>query len=134
MGILLCAKMTVQRKTTYKQNTNGYHSILVHTNLSINIKRLSSYLAISTNSKVYLSLYRSQSVHISLPPSLPPSLYIYIYIYILSVKSISPPPKKCFCPVGWGSRIHRQLLYSGIRPTHNECLGINLYNLIARFQ
>ena len=28
-----------------------------------------------------------------------------------------------FCPVGWGCRIHRLLLYRGVRPPPNECPG-----------
>ena len=38
------------------------------------------------------------------------------------------------CSVGWDSRIHRLLLYRGVRFPCNECPDLTLNNLIVSFQ
>ena len=55
--------------------------------------------------------------------------------YFLAVHNIASLLKQKHCPVGWGCRIHRLLLCSGVRPPPpTSVLDMTLNNLMERFQ
>ena len=45
--------------------------------------------------------------------------YIYIYIYMIFTRQFG-------CPVGWGCKIHRLHLCTGVRSPSNECPGYDM--------
>ena len=66
-------------------------------------------------------------------------MYIYMYIILWQqsfseVYFINNLRKDYFCPVGWGCRILRQHLCSGVKPTAVSVLDMTLNDLMVRLQ
>ena len=52
----------------------------------------------------------------------------------ISIKNCDDNPGQPYCPVGWGSKMHRLHLFRRVRPSPNECPDMTLNNMIVKFQ